>query len=114
MKKTIYLSTLIAELYERGSETWFRIKPIPGTQINFIFDHPISHIRELADQDSQLVLKAGALSVKMSFQAYIAGLSKVRIIPYLFGILPFGLYPCEISRRDRDFLFDTFAKSETS
>ena len=104
----IPLGAVTSKLYEQQGMLRYMISPILGYQINFHFDVPVTSETVLRNSDEEVVLKGRSLRVKMSFKPCVAGLEKVRLVPYLFGIIPFGIYFGEISLTNKRRLRSAF------
>jgi len=109
--KEIPFGTLNSKFYEKGDELYYKVSPVFLQQINFILDAPVSKIRVIKNSGDELLLKKGILKLKMLFKPYVPGLQKLRIIPYYFGLLPMGIYFCEISESDKEYLLNAFKNS---
>ena len=107
MEEDIPLGSLNSKIYEKNGETYYKITPIFGTQINFFLNSPVSKINVLKNTEDEIVLKTGLLNLKMLFKPYVPGLKKLSLRPYYFG-LPFGIYWCEISDQNKQKLSKLF------
>lgn len=104
----IPLGAVTSKLYEQQGKLRYMISPILGYQINFPFDVPVTSETVLRNSDQEVVLKSRSFRVKMSFKPWVVGLEKVRLVPYLFGIIPFGIYFGEISSTNKRRLRSAF------
>ncbi len=107
----IALGSLNSKFYEKNGETYYKISPILGQQINFFLDAPVSEIKVLKNTGEVLLLKRGGLKLKMAFKPYVPGLLKLRIYPLYLGFIPMGVYFCEISETNKKRLFRAFSNS---
>lgn len=104
----IPLGTVHSKLYEKNGESYYKISPIFGMQINFFLDAPVSKIR--IDGDA-LVYGAGFYKLRIEFKEQEYAIYKLRIIPTYFWVLPFGITFGEISKPNKRTLFNAIANS---
>lgn len=103
----IPLGSLNSKIYKNNGELYFKISPIYGMQIGFYLNAPISGIEVLKSTESEIVLKKGILKLTMLFKPYMRGLHKLTLKPSYFR-LPFGVYWCEISDKNKEKLNHVF------
>ena len=109
--KEIPLGFASSRLYEKDGQTYYRISPVPGTQVIMPLHGPISKIEVLQRSDNVLMLRKGVTRYTFRFEPTARGLERVRLTVALFGFLPMGVHFGDISTTDKEALFDAFSNA---
>lgn len=109
--RDIPLGSINSKLYEKDGRIFYKISPIIGLQTNVWGDFDLSKVRVLRNDDQCLSFKQGSSKIEMRFKKHSPGLEKVRVVKYLFGIVPLGAQFCEISEVNKTILRDQFKPS---
>lgn len=107
----IPLGTAGSKIYKKEGELHYTIAPIYGKKINFTLDTPVSALDVAGKSDNMIIYKNGSYKLKMEFTPHTDNTYKMNIKPYRFWFIPSGSTSCEISKANKDSLFDIVASS---
>lgn len=102
----IPLGTAGSKLYEKDGVMHYRIAPLYGKETTFTLDVPVSDIDVCKKSDGVLLYKNGSYKLKMEFTPKDANIYELSIKPYRFWCIPSSTTACEISKANKESLFD--------